>query len=162
MIKIIDRKILSLIRGNIQLPCQLSSEKVLQYRLTMLELRAQTRKKQHHHLCQPPPIYRERKHQFDSTPSNPQIPPLTIYRQRTSIRFNRLDPRSAQKKKCFTCIPPPPSPIPPPHHHPRLSRRLHPEIEEEGLEPFQHFRANRHNEICVRGRTGLVNRRFVG
>ncbi|CAN0447074.1 unnamed protein product [Pylaiella littoralis] len=39
-------------------------------------------------------------------------------------------------------------------------RRLHPEIEEDGLQPFQHFRANRQNEICVRGRTGLVNRRW--
>lgn len=40
-------------------------------------------------------------------------------------------------------------------------RKLHPEVEEEGLEPFEHFKENRRVDICVRGRTGPVNRRFV-
>lgn len=38
-------------------------------------------------------------------------------------------------------------------------RKLHPEVEEEDIEPFQHFKQNRMNEICVRGRVGLPNRR---
>ncbi|CAM9934281.1 unnamed protein product [Ectocarpus sp. 8 AP-2014] len=39
-------------------------------------------------------------------------------------------------------------------------RKLHPEIEDEGLEPFEHFKANRRSEICVRGRAGKVDRRW--
>lgn len=48
-------------------------------------------------------------------------------------------------------------------HYPSLSRgrKLHPEIEEEGLEPFDHFKENRRVEICVRGRAGFVNRRYI-
>lgn len=42
-----------------------------------------------------------------------------------------------------------------------VHRKLHPEIEEEGLEPFEHFKQNRRTEICVRGRAGLVNRRYI-
>lgn len=37
--------------------------------------------------------------------------------------------------------------------------KLHPEVDEEGVEPFQHFKQNRRNEICVRGRVGLPDRR---
>ena len=39
-------------------------------------------------------------------------------------------------------------------------RKLHPEMEEEeeGLGAFQHFKQNRRNEICVRGRVGLPDR----
>jgi len=47
------------------------------------------------------------------------------------------------------------------HCHSLFGRKLHPEIEEEGLEPFEHFKENRRGDICVRGRTGPVNRRFA-
>ena len=41
-------------------------------------------------------------------------------------------------------------------------RKLHPEIEdEEGLGAFQHFKRNRRNEICVRGRVGLPDKGYV-
>lgn len=40
-------------------------------------------------------------------------------------------------------------------------RKLHPEVEDEDIEPFEHFRRNKHNEICVRGRVGKPDRRCV-
>lgn len=40
-------------------------------------------------------------------------------------------------------------------------RRLHPEVDDEGVEPFEHFKQNRRNEICVRGRVGLPARGCV-
>ena len=40
-------------------------------------------------------------------------------------------------------------------------RKLHPEVEEEGIGPFKHFKQNRRNEICVRGRVGLPDRGCV-
>lgn len=112
------------------------SQRYYYYRRTTVEPRAQ--KKSTVPPLLPPPFYiADRGHQFDSTPLTPE----------------------ARKKQItlHSSFPPPDSDSPP-----RPDRRLHPEIEEEGLEPFQHFRANKHNEICVRGRTGVVNRRLVG
>lgn len=38
-------------------------------------------------------------------------------------------------------------------------RALHPEVNEEGISPFEHFKQNRRALICVRGRAGFPNRR---